>query len=224
VPHSSEKYAGDSSVTIHTRITRCHRHGQVHSPSFLVDSPSKLSTHRSITLLTPFLFRNFVMRIAVTLLLLFVVTLAASADEWRRARWRAKPRIRHSFNAYNVWNPGYDSSYYSPYGESNTSKFGTTTPDPIPVTGTWQPVDPQPAQETWNDRPSTTSPSTNSTTVDENTTRWNHPSPQLRQPNVQTPSPVITTPASSPRQTPSTNYQRRTPQSSYWNGLGGSTD
>lgn len=79
------------------------------------------------------------MRTALTLLMLLTVVATADADNGRRGRWRGTTH-RHwrAFDGYHIGNPGWDSSYYSPYTPNNTISTDTPLGTPTPIVGEWQ--------------------------------------------------------------------------------------
>ncbi len=185
--------------------------------------------------------KETVMRIALTLMLLFVATLTATADQGFRGRWRNAPlRNLRVLNGNNTWQPGYDSSYYSPYSSNNTTEHGATspTPTPTPANAQWQSENSIPntiPNTIWTDGNSTTPTRTTNpaNTTAPTTTQYFNPIPNVNsdiiRPNT---TPTNVTPNGIPGQTtqnntrrPSTSasFQLQTPQSTYWNTLNNAT-
>ncbi len=177
------------------------------------------------------------MRIALTLMLLFVSTLTASADQGLRGRWRNAP-LRNSrlFNGNNTWQPGFDSSYYSPYTQNNTTEFSSTTPTqtPTPANGQWQSENTIPnaiPNTTWSDGNNTAPARTTNpaNTTSPTTTQYFNPIPNVNSdiiPSNTTPTnvspnaiPGKTTLNGTRRTSSSASFQLPTPQSNYWNTL-----
>lgn len=171
----------------------------------------------------PIPFGSTTMRIALALLLMLAVTVTASADTGRRGRWRTAPlRTWRIYNGYNVWQPGSDSTYYSPYTPNNTVENGTPTPTPTPeptpttTTGQWQNSTTVPnvvPNTTWTDGTTPTQSTPTTQTVD--------PVPDVSTQTPTTPTTTRTTPSSTRRSSSSASYQYPSPQTNYWNTLNG---
>lgn len=169
------------------------------------------------------------MRIAFTLMLLFVVTLTASADTGRRGRWRTAPaRTWRVFDGYNVRQPGWESSYYTPYTTENTTGHTPTLGTPTPITGQWSPENTIP-NTTWTDGATTpTQTQTPNAYTPPTTTQYFSPIPNVQSELVPSPTGQQTTPtqndttrSTNRRPSSSASFQRETPQTNYWNTLNG---
>lgn len=183
---------------------------------------SRRETARGLNRTHPFLEASL-MRIALSLILLLVVTISASADDLRRGRWRAAPlRTWRVFNGYNTWQPAWDTTYAPTVSPPNgTTGDGVGMPSPVPATGNWQPDATIPNAipgTNWSNGTTTTPPSATTPS----STRVN-PVPNITSEAI----PTTVTPGSTTRYlngnpSSSASFRNSTPQNNYWNTLGGS--
>jgi hypothetical protein len=169
------------------------------------------------------------MRIALTLMLLVALAATANADTGRRSRWRNTPaRTWRLWNGYNTSQPGWDSTYYSPYTTGNTvdsTQLGTTTPTPTPANGQWQTETfnyAAPPTSNWTPGPT---PEPTPATSPTNTQTYQpipHVTSDAIPTNNSTTIPGTTTTNQTRRPTSSSaSFQLPTPQTNYWNTLNG---